>query len=939
MHNTSPRLNHYLRPQRFWAWLCLGLLLSLLGGLAADRSLASYLSPFPTTGTAFTNDPPPVDLASTPAAPDLQTTFAAAERAYTQQDYGGAIALWRSLLPQANPPEQAALLNNISLAQQALRDWEAAEQTVHQSLTLLGWQPTDPPATPSHPDLLASALDVYGQWLYHQGQTDTALNTWQQAHTYHRQSNSAGIAIARNWLNQAQALQYLGRHLDAQALLRDLYGWLHSPTTPLPTDIQIDILLNLGQNLRLIGNLETSEPSSTDSLNALQVLEQAESLALATHPERLSNIYIELGNTYRAIAQRHRSLEASSVGNATEIFESSAVQAEREAITAYRDAITTAPDTLPRVQAQLNLLSFHLLPNAPEGHTIPALISNLQATLAQLDEGDRASLQAHLTFAHHSLKLREINSPYAPSPGAIANLLRTTISPAQTLGDPRLLGMAWGSLGHLYEITSQQSGQAQDSLDALTATEKGLAALSHGEFPELQHRLLWQLGRVLKYRGDVEGAIAAYDSAVQIIQSLRQELVILNPDVQFSFREDIEPVYRELTDLLLKDEKPSQPSLRNARQVIDSLQTLEVENYLRQSCSTATLEAVDTIVDEFDSAAFLYSIILGDRLEVILKLPHQDQLLSHQTYQTSTQIEDVVDQLRGEIEVRGGEEFSDDGRQLAQQVYRWLVEPFAETLEAQQVNTLVFVLDGILRDIPLAALLDGDQFLIQKPYGIAVSPSLQLLSPNPMEKSGLSTVVMGLSEQRRDLEIHQNFSDLIYVDVEVEQIRSTVPAKIFLNEAFTSIALRDIVISDNSPILHIATHGQFDADVNQTFILAWDKQVTLRELGDILQPRDQSSPTPLELVILSACETMQGNGQAALGLAGLALQAGARGTIASQWVVDDASTSALMSTFYRILSTTKSSKAEALRQAQVALLEANYPPYNWAAFTTLGNWL
>jgi hypothetical protein len=141
-----------LRLPKHLCWLCIGLL-SLLSAMVPQ-----HLPPSLTLGAALASNPPTVATTATQPAgyfasanADIEATFEQGRQAYDRQDYEGAIALWQSLLPQANPLEQAALLNNISLAQQALHAWEAAEQTIHQSLTLLGWQPTDPPATPKPP--------------------------------------------------------------------------------------------------------------------------------------------------------------------------------------------------------------------------------------------------------------------------------------------------------------------------------------------------------------------------------------------------------------------------------------------------------------------------------------------------------------------------------------------------------------------------------------------------------------------------------------------------------------------------------------------------------------------------------------------------------------------------------------------------------------------
>ncbi|WP_008308664.1 CHAT domain-containing protein [Leptolyngbya sp. PCC 6406] len=894
------------RSLRLCLWLILGLLLTLLWS----------------SGGSFI--PAPAQTAPPPL-------YQAGEDAYEQGDYEGAIAHWETLLAETQEiPQRASLLNNLSLAHQNLQNWDAAQQAILQSLESLGWEETRSNRTPQRTSLaLGRSLDVYGQWWERQGQTETALGLWQQAEQQYRQHLNQPSALedwVRNQLYQARALQYLGRHLDAQSRLTGLYQAIQTEPDRLTPALRVDLAIDLGRTLRLIGTLD----SSPDTLSALGVLQAAQVLAQQQAPDRLSALHLELGNVYRSIAERNLAIQDKP----------RALENRNRAIAAYDQAVAMASTPLQGLQAQLNSLSFmakHLhraTDIAPEPEDLTTLVRQIYPQIQALPSQDRPSIAARIHFAHHLIPLLQTHPSLPPSRADLVQLIRTAVAAAQEQNDRRLYSEATGILGRLYETAAPTP---QHLADAFRATDVALTTAQAIHRPELTYRWLWQLGKIQEKQGERESAIAAYTAAVETIQSLRRDLVILNPDVQFSFRDDIEPVYRELADLLLKADQPTQPSLRNARQVIDSLQTLEVENYLRQSCSIASLEAVDRVIDQFDSAAFLYSIVLGDRLEVILKLPHQDQLLSHQTYQSPAWFETQIKQLRGAVE---GPAFSDDTLQLTKAAYSWFVEPFEAALEEQGVTTLVFVLDGVLRDIPVAALFDGEQFLIQKPYAIALSPGLQLLSPQPMQEKDISSVVMGLSEQRGDLPTHRDFPALRHVITEVESIQSTIPlAKVFLNQAFTSDTLRDVVVTDNSPILHIATHGQFYADLEKTFILAWDKPVNIRELGDILRPRDQNSPDPIELMILSACQTMQGGGQAALGLAGLALQAGARGTIASQWIVDDRATSNLMATFYHILATEKVTKSEALRRAQVTLLEAGRPPYFWAAFISLGNWL
>ncbi|RUR73124.1 hypothetical protein DSM107007_54830 [Nostoc sp. PCC 7120 = FACHB-418] len=163
-----------------------------------------------------------------------------------------------------------------------------------------------------------------------------------------------------------------------------------------------------------------------------------------------------------------------------------------------------------------------------------------------------------------------------------------------------------------------------------------------------------------------------------------------------------------------------------------------------------------------------------------------------------------------------------------------------------------------------------------------------------------------------------------------------------LDRDFTSKALTGKISSIPFNVVHLATHGQFSSRPEDTFILAMDGPINVTDFDLLLRRRDETYLQPLELLVLSACQTAEGDNRATLGLAGVAVRAGARSTMASLWNVGDRSTAILVGEFYRELVSAKVTKAEALRRAQVTLLQ-KYPNYSrpgyWAAYVLVGNWL
>ena len=173
-------------------------------------------------------------------------------------------------------------------------------------------------------------------------------------------------------------------------------------------------------------------------------------------------------------------------------------------------------------------------------------------------------------------------------------------------------------------------------------------------------------------------------------------------------------------------------------------------------------------------------------------------------------------------------------------------------------------------------------------YNVALTLGLQLFEPRPLAQIKLRALTAGLSESRHD------FPPLEFVEYELSQIKAEIPGDALLNQEFTSATLASKIETSSFPMVHIATHGQFSSQSDKTFILAWDQPITVNQLDRFLQAREQSQVDALELLVLSACETADGDKRAALGLAGVAVQAGARSTLASLWLVEDESTALLM---------------------------------------------
>ncbi|MFB8787289.1 MAG: CHAT domain-containing protein [Potamolinea sp.] len=794
-----------------------------------------------------------------------------------------------SFQSQGDSLNQALVLSYLSLTYQQLGQRPQAEATINQAIALITNQ-----TLPQSKFTLAQILNNQGQLQLTQGKPEAALETWKKAETLYRElSDSEALLQADRTgeigtqINQARALQTLGFYLRARTTLEKIEAALK--TQPV-SQLKVAGLLNLGNVLRIAGDFDASQ----------KILEQGLAIAKRCCEAQIAQQLQSVSDTQVAL------FSLANLANAQEQPET--------ALKFYQQAAApNSPVRLPAQIHQLNLLvKLNRLPDAQN------LLPLIQAQLAK-STPSQTTIYAQIELAETLVKL----NPQEITPAA--KLLATAQKQAKTLGNPRAESYALGRLGALYSKTQQWEEAKRLTKDALILTQAIRA-------PEIAYQWQWQMGRLLKATGKKTEAIASYTQAFHTLQSLRQDLVAINQDVQFSFRENIEPVYRELVDLLLQNTantslEQQQKNLSSARETIEALQLAELANFFREACLDTGPQPIDRIDPK---AAVIYPIILSDRLEVILSLPNQP-LRHYATELPQAKVEEVINQMRQSLRRTS---FAQERLSVAKQIHSWLVQPAVADLTRESIKTLVFVLDGSLRNIPVAALHDGKQYLIEQ-YRIAIAPSLKLLTPRSLARTKFKAVVAGLSQGS------QAFSPLPGVKEEVSKISATVPGTTLLDQQFTTAALQADVKKQKFSIIHLATHGQFSSKATETFILTWDGRIDVKQLNTLLANRDLLDSLPIDLLVLSACQTAKGDRRAALGLAGVAVRSGARSTLATLWTVSDASTANFMVHFYQELLKSDVTKAEAVRLAQIHLLkqlEFSHP-YYWAPFILVGNWL
>jgi CHAT domain-containing protein len=600
-------------------------------------------------------------------------------------------------------------------------------------------------------------------------------------------------------------------------------------------------------------------------------------------------------------------------------------------------------------------------------------INNIQQQIELLPKSHTA-LFIRLNFAKSLIQITNIPD------AKIEKFLETTIKQARDIGDSKAESYGYGYLGELHEKNQQWQLAKENTQKALFIAQ----SLSIATSPlDIEYLWEWQLGRIYKSQllpraqtqskgmqqkgsKNLNDASQMYQQAYLTLQVLRKELVAGNPDSQLSFQNDIEGIYRDYVDLLLWDKNPDQENLSKAREVVASLQAVELENFLRLACPEFNIEKIDEIIDKPPEknkqpvkTAFFYPILLKDRIEVIIKLPENPNLKHYSTPLDEATVEKQIKNLQidlkeytfnaliRKLQLDLEEEYTfDDVKKEGKLVYDWLLKEAEPYLKG--IDILVFALDTNLRNIPLAALVINDKektpnYLIDN-YALALAPRLEIPKRETFQWKGLKILAAGLMEPK-DNNNKLKFPKLNHVEKELKAIEeipnSNFSVSQLKNENFTSNKFTDQINTSAFRIVHLATHGEFSSSPDKTFILASDESIKINQIGEIFRKQAQRQPEPIELLVLSACETASGDKRATLGISGVGVRAGARSAIASLWTLDDEISVDFTKIFYRQLIEPKTTKAQALQQTQkqLKILPGREHPRYWAPYILLGNWL
>jgi len=667
----------------------------------------------------------------------------------------------------------------------------------------------------------------------------------------------------------------------------------------------------LGQTYYLQGNYEQAVTVLTASSEIATAINSVPYQIATTNT--LGNVHTSLSQRSSRYAQFAKAAEdASETARLVEM----ARAANQQAIEYFNQGLELARsqgDAVNIVRSQLNLVLPTYRQTAQSSETAQSLLITSQNQLKNLPDSQEK--------AYHAIRIANLLgqiqqpanavsdattasvgfsecTPLAPSS---VEVLQEAVAISRRINNPVAESFAVGSLGHLYECASDYEAAKQ-----LTERAQLLTAQ-----PATQYLWEWQAGRIFAAQGLTTEAIAHYESTVKTLEQVQGDIAIANRELRLDFRDAVEGIYRQLTELHLaqamqlphtKQSSVSGDNALSALYTLDGLRLAELRNYLGSECDLPLALAPSQSLRP--TTATLSTLILDNQLAVILALPDASgnvQPTVNMVPLTKAELTEQINDFRYRLEQRSDR--SNRYLERSQQIYDWLIRPFEPTLTANNIQSLVFNHDGILRMVPMAALHDGKQFLVES-YAVSNSPSFAAATAPTASDSRLQVLAFGLSDVARVSPTEQ-FSPLDSVAIELAQIEATVPkSTVFLNEEFTTEKLQETLETEPFSVLHLATHAQFGYDASDTFLVTGEKvsdnynqPLRLNRLYRLLQQTGREQP-PLQMLALTACETAVGSERDALGIAGVALQAGVKSAVASLWQVEDQAVAELITRFY-----------------------------------------
>ncbi|MDJ0719296.1 MAG: CHAT domain-containing protein [Prochloraceae cyanobacterium] len=714
-----------------------------------------------------------------------------------------------------------------------------------------------------------------GAYYWNKGNITQAISIWKkQAQIY--QAQKLYHKEAELTLLIAQGYTKLGQFHLATFQLNKILSFVKEPSL-------------LGQTWKQLGDTYNRSGEFDQALSAYK-----QSLKLKTSLSTLNNLVILL---QKQVKTTQLKADSSKEGAESQKYFASAQIYQLEALKYAQQAL-------------------HLSQTEESASSVRTLIewskvSSTKLSSEQLERGRRVltNLPNSTTKAFLSLNWGQLDEEKTHY------WLTQAVEVAQKIEDVRAESYGFLELG----LLAEKSANFLQALDYAHLAQ--IKAHSKSAYDSL-YRAYWLSGRIYQKMGQIEKAIAFYQKAIFSLSSLNQASINIDIEQRLNFSEKIEPIYRTTLELLLSDSNLSESQISEALAVFEQLRLAQLQNYFGDNCvqiSPQKLATGETLTRK--NAVLLSSIILENQTHLILELPN-GQLLHHRVPISESELRKMaVDWYQ---KLKKGESWQLGV--LSQKLYKMIILPFEVELQQIKPNTIIFVHDGILRNIPMAALNDGKQFLVEK-WASVSSLGLNFVSTaNSKKVSKPKAAVFGLGIQRR------GWNALSQVLKEVGDVIEIIDGRKFLDREFTAENFEQQLNRHEYSVVHVSSHGYAGGVAENSFVVAYDRNISALDLESILS-RSKSS---IEMLVLSACETSLSSDRSILGLAGVGLRSGINSVLGSLWLVDDEKQAELIHDFYTQIQESNFDKAKALQLAQIKQIRSRTHPSLWSALTLLG---
>ncbi len=756
---------------------------------------------------------------------------------------------------------------------------------------------------------------IMGEDFYHKGDFEQAVKIWEQALSF---LDPEGIAYLSTLSYLTNAYQAVGHYKKADSVLRKILPVVEENGNKYFTALFYssfgDLNITLGNFTDAEKYLKIASSSKTEN-----------SLARAVVLNNMGNLYAVKEEYNSAIENYKRCLE-------------------------FLEIIGPLPDALHLKSKTLINLARACAEKGLDEDIVVSSLNNAISHIEPMADSLPGSSGTVFDLISLSLLVRKTGVKTGSSGFRFPafQLLDKARDIAENLQDSSMISQCYGYLGQLYEDEERYS-------ESLGLTRN--AMFPGQNYPELQYLWHWQAGRLFRAEGNIENALDAYKKAADILSPAESEKCERNnrdkgskdwendiPPLgiihefyngyrrKYVFEKKVKAVFLELTDLMLEqadglDGRERENKLYEARDVMERLKTAEIQDFFEDECLTVQKKSIKTD----PHTAILYPVSFPGSLKLLLEL--HDSMKLEKVEVSSEAVKDATKLFRDSLDKSSGNYSPERCAYFARMFYKWLISGFEEELAQRDIDTLVVAPDGPLRMVPFSSFHDGRQFLVEK-YAVVTIPATTLTVAESFGEKEGEILACGLSAAR------DGFPPLPNVQKELEDIKNIMDARTLQDEEFIVDNLSREFKNENS-VIHLATHGVFGSSAKESFLLTYDGRLTMSGLEKLIR-LGRYHEKPLELITLSACQTAVGDDRAALGLAGVAIKAGASSAVATLWFVDDESTYLIISEFYRQLKLKNISKARALQNAQKKIIE-DYPAYKhpayWAPFLLIGNWL